>query len=164
MQRSYASRVGQDRLLVVASLWLTAGFLVYFLYLPGADDDSLFRAIPLRLIPMSMEPLAGPFLALAVTVALLLACVWTLRCSRDGAFLVCVTWALVAVASVIGTETGFWARFNPVLPGFASILRSLHETLAPAFGAGVNVNDGAIASVGSLLAYLVVVNSLPPSA
>ncbi|HKF49163.1 MAG TPA: hypothetical protein VKB38_17525 [Terracidiphilus sp.] len=164
MQSISVSRAGQDRLLVVASLWLTAGFLVYFLYLPSADDDSLLRAVPLRLIPMSMRPLAGPFLTLAITVAILLACVWTLRCTRDGAFLVCGTWALVAVAGVIGTETGFWGRFNEVLPGLSSILRSLHDNLAAAFGFGFTVSDGAIATVGSLLAYLVVLNSIPPSA
>lgn len=161
---SNASRFGQDRLLVVASLWLTAGLLVYFLYLPAADDDSMLRTIPLRIIPLSMRPLAGPFLTLAITVALLLACIWTLRCSRDGAFLVCAAWALVAVAGVVGSEVGFWSRFDPILPGFSSILRSLHETMGAVFGVGFNYTDGAIATVGSFLAYLVVLNSIPPSA
>jgi hypothetical protein len=164
MVSSRVYRAGQDRLLVVASLWLTAGLLVYYLYLPAADGDWFLRAIPLQLMPMSMRPLAGPFLTLAITVAMLLACIWTLRCSRDGAFLVCSTWALLAVAGVIGSETGFWSRFDPVLPGFASILRSLHENLAAAFGFGLNYSDGAIATVGALLAYLVVVNSIPPRA
>lgn len=163
MQSRTSRRYGEDRLLVVALWWLVAGFSFYVLYLPG-DEPSFLQGLLQRVIPLSFQPLAGPFLTLALTVALLLASIWALRCSRDGAFLVCAAWTVAAVARVMATESGLWGRLEPVLPGLAAMLASLHETLAGLAGGAFSSNDFAIAAVGSALAYLVVLNSIPPGA
>ncbi|HWG21246.1 MAG TPA: hypothetical protein VG225_12015 [Terracidiphilus sp.] len=164
MQSRHENGAPQQRLLVVAMLWLAAGVMAFVATRPGAADGGLPQMLRPGFIPSAVQPMLGPFLTLAITVALLLMCMWALKCSRDGAFVVCAGWMLVAGIREFGNRSDLAAWLGPYLPDFMSQFWVLNHMEAYLSRGTFDANELVAVTLGTGLAYMVALNTIPHGA
>ena len=161
MQGREAARAGEQRILMIGMLWLFAGSMIYFLARQSWSAGLWPAEFKFDNIPGALDPFIGPLPTFAHTVALSLLCVWFLRCSRDGALVVCVGWWLVEAAFEFGKLSEASSRILPLLPD-AIRHAWLMDAMANLLTRGTfEAESLAAAALGSGFAYLVVLNSIP---
>ncbi|HEY3707250.1 MAG TPA: hypothetical protein VGL22_19470 [Terracidiphilus sp.] len=157
MQAIIQSRRINFKLLSIGAVWLGAALLEYAVmrqpgnawFLP-VDWQTRFASIPIQQI-------STEFPIFAQTIAASILGVWLLRCKRNGAFLVCGVCVGAELVYEVGQRSDFSAWLLPILPRVWPL-----DHVAECLGKGTFSFNHVMAIVlGGMIAYLVVVNTIP---
>jgi hypothetical protein len=158
MQAILQTRRIEFRLLFVGVLWLCAAMLEYGVMRQPGNAWFLPLEWQARFASIPIQQISTEFPIFAQTIAASILGVWLLRCARDGAFVVCG----ICVVGELGYEflqrTDFSAWLLPLLPKVWPL-----NYVAEYAGRGAfSVNHVMAIVLGGLIAYLVVLNTIPP--
>jgi hypothetical protein len=157
MQAMVQTRRIEFRLLFIGVLWLLAALLEYAVmrqpgnawFLPP-DWQTRFASIPIQQI-------STEFPIFAQTIAASILGVWLLRCERGGAFVLCGICVAGELAYEFGQRSDVSSWVIPILPKAWPL-----EYVAEHLGRGsFSANHVMAIAMGGMIAYLVVLNTVP---
>jgi hypothetical protein len=160
MQAIYARYRFERRLLIDGMLWSLAAAGAYILA-RQAGVGFLPTTLQLRLSHVPVQQFSDSFPIFAAVIALSMLCVWGMRSGRSGAAFICAGWMLIGVGYEYGQRSDVAAWILPLLPSSFHTLWPFNWFERFLGSGGFSINDVIAAVLGAVIAYVMVLNSIP---
>jgi hypothetical protein len=161
MQAIYARYRFERRLLIDGVLWSLAAAGAYLLARQAGAEGLLPTTVQLRLSQVPVQQFSDAFPTFSAIIALSTLCVWGLRCGKSGAASICAGWMLLGVGYEYGQRPDVASWILPQLPSFFHTLWPFNWFEHLLGGGGFSANDVLAAVLGGVIAYVMVLNSIP---
>jgi len=161
MQAIYARYRFERRLFIDGVLWSLAAAGAYMLARQAGAGWFLPTTVQLRLAQIPVQQFSDAFPTFAAIIALSMLCVWAMRCGKSGAAFVCAGWMLLGVGFEYSQRSDVASWILPQLPSFFHTVRPLNWVEHMLGRGGFSMNGVLAAVLAGIIAYVMVLNSIP---
>lgn len=161
MQAMFARYRFERRLLIDGVLWSLAAAGAVLLARQAGPERFLPAHVQVRLAQVPVQQLSDAFPMFAAIIALSMLCVWGLRCGRNGAAVVCAAWLLLGLGYEYGQRSDVASWILPELPSFFHSVWPLNWFERFLGSGGFSWNNVVAATLGGIIAFVMVLNSIP---
>lgn len=157
MQAILQNRKVQFRLLGIGALWMCAALMEYAVMRQPGNAWYLPAELQLRFSAIPLQQMSTEFPIFAQTIAASILGVWLLRCARGSAFVVTGICVVTELGYEFSQRTDVSSWLIPMIPKVWPL-----NDVARFMGLGTfSVNHVMAIMLGGVIAYLVVLNTIP---